>query len=271
MPKLIHQRDIDKYRDTKWHLTNRLRIRNESEAIKFINDVGMCLLFGSDEIPLPKLSQSAKSDEWDWWEWKDSLQAKKKWYNSRVVKKKATLISMELLPCFLSLYYESGGFEVYEEEFYYGKLTESANRIADYLDNHGPKSIDDLRKALAEPGKVGTRKFHDGVKELQSKFKIAVTGLEDKHWGVRVLDLFSNWAPKKIFEKAETLKPNVARNTILKKFITTSGITTEKEIIRLFGWSQDSVQSSVKELLKSKNLHIVSLKGRPAEFISYNF
>ena len=270
MPKELTQRDIDKYRNTKWRLSKNLRIKNESEAIEFINDVGMSLLFACEEIPLPKLSQSAKSSDWDWWEWKDTLQAKKKWYNSRVVKKKATLISMELLPSFLSLYYESGGCEVYEEEYYYGKLTESAYRIADYIYNHGPKSIDELRKSLAEPGKAGTRKFHDGVTELQTKFKIAVTGLEDKHWGVRVLDLFSNWAPKAILQKAETLKPDIARQNILKTFISTAGITTVKEISRLFGWQQESIQSTLQQLLKSKNFRVTYMEGSASQFIVHN-
>ena len=116
MSTALTQKKIDAYRQTKWRLAPHRRITSESEAVKFINDVGMSLLFACREIPLPKMSQSAQSDEWDWWKWKDTLQAKKKWYNSRAVRKKATLLSMELLLCFLSLYYDSGGCEVYEEE-----------------------------------------------------------------------------------------------------------------------------------------------------------
>ena len=248
---------IDNYHRIKWHLTPDLRIKTESEAVKFIHQVGMSLLFACNDIPLPKLSESAQSSDWDWWEWKDTLQAKKKWYNSRVVKRKSTLVSMELLPCFLSLYYESGGCEVYEEEYYYGKLTDPAYRIADYLYTHGPVSIDDLRKTLAQPGKIGTRKFHEAILELQSKFKIAVSGLMDKHWGVRILDLFSRWAPKEILQKAETIQPTDARKQILTKFITTAGLTTEKEILRLFSWSPESIHFILDELTQSKTVHLL--------------
>lgn len=257
-------RDLDQYRAMKWRLTPRLRIQSESNAAKFIKDVGFCLLFACREIPLPKLSQAAQSEEWDWWEWKDTLQAQKKCYNSRVAKKKATLISMELLPCFLSLYYESGGCEVYEEEYYYGRLTKAAYRIADYLYNHGPTSVDDLRKILAHPGKAGTRKFHVALNELQTKFKVAVSGLEDKHWGVRVMDLFSHWAPKNLLRQADKLNPSIARQRILEKFISTTGLTTEKEIIKLFGWSPDSVQSAIHQLLASKSIRTTTL-GRQSQ------
>ncbi len=263
------EKDIDQYRKSKWRLTPQRRIMSESEAVKFINEVGLCLLFACKEIPLPKLSQSAQSEAWDWWEWKDTLQAKKKWYNSRVVKKKATLVSMELLPCFLSLYYESGGCEVYDEEYYYGKLTEPAYRIADYLFNRGPTSVDDLRKDLAHPGKAGTRKFHEAIKELQIKFKVAVSGLEEKHWGVRVLDLFSHWAPKEILHQAEQLSPPIARQRILERFITTAGLTTEKEIVRLFGWSPESVQVGLQGLLNSKVIHTTEFGGKPVEFYTH--
>jgi hypothetical protein len=262
MPKILNQKDIDEYRRIKWHLKLALRITSELQAIKFINNVGMSLLFACQDIPLPKMAQSAQSDEWDWWEWKDTLQAKKKWYNSRVVKKKATLLSMELLPCFLSLYYKSGGCEVYDEEYYYGKLTEPAYRIADYLFTHGPTSVDDLRKALASPGKKGTRRFHDAIKELQTKFKIAVCGLEDKHWGVRVLGLFSQWAPKDILKQAESMKPEIARQQILQTFISTSALTTEKEIIRLFGWSPESVHESLQYLIEINSIHTAMLRQR---------
>ena len=93
--------------------------------------------------------------------------------------------------------------------------------------------------------------------ELQSKFKIAVSGLVDKHWGVRVLDLFSHWAPKDILQKAETIPPIEARTQILAKFITTAGITTEQEILRLFSWPPGSVHIVLEKLIQTKTIHRV--------------
>jgi len=259
---------LDAYRHEKWRMAVSRQIRTEKEAVKFLNEVGFCLLFACDEIPLPKMSLSAYSKEWDWWAWKDTLQVKKLCYNSRAIRKKAALLSMEILPCFVNLYYASGGVEVYEEEFDYGKLTRPAYDIADYLYQNGPQNVADLRRAIFPHSKQGTRKFHAALQELQLKYKVAVSGLVDKSWGMRVVDLFSHWAPPEILKEAEFLTAEESRQRILRQLLKTSGALVEKDIQRLLGWEPADVQSTLASLLDAGELLSLTQKGEKVPLIT---
>jgi len=239
---------VKEYRNKKWRIVEDLNFRSESDAEKFINEVDMCLLFGGKEIELPKWYTAANSDA-DWWTLKFTLEAKKKLYLSRVIKKKATLLSLDILPYFLVLYYASGGCEIYEEEHFYGHLSVEAYRIAQYLDKHGATPTDTLRKQLVPKGKQHTARFHKGILELQLKFKIAVAGFIDRGWGVRKLDLFTRWAPKSVLQKAEHLDKPTAMKEIMKRYIALAGATTESKVARLFGWEQNEVGQIVQHCL----------------------
>ncbi|GAB4346695.1 MAG: hypothetical protein Kow0099_28170 [Candidatus Abyssubacteria bacterium] len=205
----------------------------------------MCLLFACRDIPLPKLNDCSAGNEYEWWEWKDLLQARKMAYNGRLVRRKATLVSMRILPAFLAAYLTGGGYLMYEEEYYWGKLGALANKIAEYLDRHGPTPVDRLRQAVVSPGKENTRRFHAALFELQSKFKIVSVGIEDRSWGVRVLDLFVNWAPTKLEKEAENMAREDALGHIITALVDTAGAVPEVQIPRMFGWSSEETRKVI--------------------------
>ncbi|MFB3897719.1 MAG: hypothetical protein ACE14V_15620, partial [bacterium] len=185
--KQITAQWIKEYRNKKWWINDSLNFRTESAAQRFIREVDIVLLFGGKTVELPKWNIAASADA-DWWTWKFNLEAKKQLYLSRVVKKKATLLSLDIVPYFLALYYAAGGTEIYDEEHFYGHLSAEAYRIAEYLDKHGATQTDILRKQLVPKGKPHTARFHKGILELKLKFKIAIVGLDDRNWGIRKFD-----------------------------------------------------------------------------------
>ncbi len=258
---------VNRYRSTKWRLSEKRRLRTRAAAARFIDDVGLCLLFACDYIDLPKLYRSAHRTA-DWWPWKDQLQAAGKCYSGRVVRRKATLISMRLLPYFLSLYFDSGGYEVYDEEHFYGRLSESAKRICDFLAEHGPTPTDELRAALAIPGKKGTRTFHAALLELQLKFKIVTVGLKDKSWGVRVLDLFSNWVPQPVLDAARQCQPQRAMAEIALAYVRTAGIADTETMYRIFGWEKDRFADVAEQLVTSGTLRTGTLPRDTRTFLA---
>jgi hypothetical protein len=214
----------------------------------------MSLLFACRDIPLPKLNDCSAGSDYEWWEWKDLLQVKKLAYNGRMVRRKATLVSMRLLPAFLAAYLTGGGYAMYEEEYYWGKLGKLANEVAEYLDRHGPTPVDQLRQAVVPSGKDNTRRFHAALFELQSKFKIVTAGLEDRSWGVRVLDLFMNWAPPEIERTAESMSRDEALARITSAFMDTAGAVPEAQIPRMFGWSLKETREVIESLFLDGSL-----------------
>jgi hypothetical protein len=246
--KQITAQWIKEYRNKKWWIADKLNFRTESGAQRFINDIDICLLFGGKQIELPKWNIAA-SAEIDWWTLKFTLEAKKKLYLSRVVKKKATLLSLDILPYFIAVYYASGGTEIYDEEHFYGHLSAEAYRIAEYLDKTGATQTDMLRKQLVPKGKQHTARFHKGILELKLKFKIAVVGLDDRNWGIRKFDLFTRWAPQSVLRKAEQIDKLTAMKEIIQRYIALAGATTETKIARLFGWEPNEVEQITKQLI----------------------
>jgi hypothetical protein len=217
----------------------------------------MCLLFACRDIPVPKLYDCADDDS-DWWAWKDILQAKKLAYNGRLIRHKATLVSMQLLPAFYALYLSGGGHAMYEEEFFVGNLSHLANQVAEHLDRHGPTAADDLRVALVPTGKEHTRRFHSALNELQTKFKLVSVGLKDKSWGVRVLGLFADWVPSAVERAAERMPREEAIQRISKTFIGTAGAIPEPALPRMFGWTPAETAHATEDLVTTGSL----LRGR---------
>ncbi len=208
----------------------------------------MCLLFACKDIPLPKIYDSA-DDEADWWAWKDLLQSKKQAYNGRLVKGKATLMSMDVLAAAYSAYLTTGGYAMYEEEYYWGKLGRLANQVAEYLDRNGPTPVDVLRRAVVPDGKENTRRFHSALLELQSRFKIVSVGLEDRGWGIRVLDLFTNWIPANIEARAENMPKEDAIRRLLAVFVDAAGAIPETQLLRTFRLPPSDIAEAVETLV----------------------
>jgi hypothetical protein len=259
MGNLLTKKEVDAYRRAKWR---RGRLRTLDDAAEFVDGVGMCLLFACRDIPLPKVYDCA-ADGVNWWAWKDLLQEKKLAYSGRIVRRKATLVSMKLLPAFYAVYQTGGGYAMYEEEYYWGKLGELANRVAEYLDRNGPTPTDALRRAVVPAGKQHTRRFHAALLELQSKFKIVTVGLEERSWGVRVLDLFVNWIPEKIERRAERIDRREALEDILEAFVDVAGAVPEAAAARAFGWHSAEASGAVASLIEAGRLRRRRFRGEP--------
>ena len=257
MEKLLTKKEVEAYRNRKWRAG---RLRTLDEVAEFVDEVGMCLLFACRDIPLPKLYDSA-ADDVNWWSWKDHLQENKRAYSGRIVRRKATLVSMELVPAFYAIYQTGGGHAMYEEEYYWGKLGELANRVAEHLDRNGPTPADALRKAVVPSGKQNTRRFQAALLELQSKFKIVTVGLEDRSWGIRVLDLFVNWIPARIERRAEKMDREEAIEIVLQAFVDTAGALPEITVSRTFGWHSAETSRAANSLVEAGTLYRGRFRG----------
>jgi hypothetical protein len=239
------ERALAEYRRRVWRTGPGVGVPTLARASKFVGDVGLCLLFGCEEIPLPKLEGCGPPD-FEWWEWKDLLQERRKAYLGRVVRRKATLVALDLLPAFLGLHYAAGGAEIYDEEHHRGRLGEDAWRIGEHLSRHGPIPVDALRRALMPAGPAGTRRFHRALDEMQEKFMTVTVGRVRKHWSVRVIGLLSEWAPPEVLREGHALarRPAEARRRIVARATSAAGILGVVETARMFGWSRAEAEEA---------------------------
>ena len=257
MGKIISKKKLEAYRRIKWR---KGELRTLEEASAFLDEAGMCLLFACRDIALPKIYDCAAKDA-NWWAWKDHMQEQKRAYNGRLVRRKATLVSMKLLPAFYAVYQTGGGYAMYEEEYYWGKLGELSKNVAEHLDRNGPTPVDELRRAVVPRGKKNTRRFHSSLLELQSKFKIVTVGLKDKSWGVRILDLFVNWVPAEIEKCTEKMNRREAMQVILIAFVDTAGAVPEAVPSRMFGWPHAETAEVVESLVEAGHIEHGRVRG----------
>jgi hypothetical protein len=267
MEEILKKRQLHDYRRRVWRTAGGSRLQTMRQTADFLDEVGMCLLFACRDIPLPKIYDCA-ADDADWWAWKDLLQQRKRAYNGRLVRRKATLVSMKLLPAFFAVYLTGGGHAMYEEEYYWGKLGQLANKIAERLDHEGPMPVDALRSSVVPPGKQQTRRFHSALFELQSKFKIVSVGLADRGWGVRILDLFMNWIPSTVERQAEKMSRTEAIRRISAAFVNAAGAVPERVLPRTFGWSPAETSLAVDHLLSTGSIRRTRIRGEPGTWLA---
>ena len=251
-------------RNRRYHRTPGLRLRNADDIRKFVDDVGICLLFAAKGIEIPSVFQAVAGFEKDLtpkhddstisltWNTKDQSLDKRWWYYSKLLKGKATLISLELLPCFYALSSNFGDPDDYLNEYEAGTLTAEARNIYEALLRHGPMHTIELKRKANLYGDSLKTKFDKALTELQVGLKVMPTGVaEAGAWRYAyIYDIVSRWLPDQT-AKARDLSRNEARATLLSRHLRNVIYATPKELTRLFGWTAKETSSTVQQLVAS--------------------
>src|SRR3972149_8490713 len=180
---------LKKYRARTFHLPPAKRLASASQAADFVNTRGFVYFWPIKGIDLPSLWTAVAgdrpvADEHDdpghiTWRWKDDSLGRKIWYYAKILRRKATMISLEVVPYFYALSENYGSPEqdyllAYEE----GRLTQAAKQIYESLLNEGALNTIDLRRA-AHLGNARESEFNRALETLQSDFKILPIGVAE--------------------------------------------------------------------------------------------
>jgi hypothetical protein len=156
MPVLSLDR-LEALRSRTFRLPPAKRVTNPAEALAFINERGFAYFWPISGVNMPSLWTAVAgnrpvADEHDdpghiTWGWKDDSLDKKIWYYAKILRRKATFISLEIAPYFYALSDNYGSPEedhiiAYEE----GRLTQAAKQVYDTLLEKGSLNTLDLRK-----------------------------------------------------------------------------------------------------------------------------
>jgi len=107
----LSTKSIEAYR-AKSYLPTR-RLATVEQAIKFVQERGFVFFWPIKGIEFPSLWTAVAGDrpvanEHDdpghvTWGWKDQMLGKREWYYAKMLRKKATLVSLEVAPYFYAL------------------------------------------------------------------------------------------------------------------------------------------------------------------------
>jgi hypothetical protein len=273
---------VEHLRNERYHRLPSLRLRTEDDAVRFVDEVGFCLLFPVQRIELPSLWEAVNGgrrpvprhhDDYELgltWEWKDTLPSQKQVFYGKILRGKGTLISLSLLPCFYALSKNYGGLDDYLIEYEEGRMSEEAKRIYEVLLEQGASPTGVLRREAGLWGKSNTSRFDRALTELQRGLKIAKVGISDTNrWRYSyVYDLLLRWLPQVPRQAREITRAEAKRRLILT-YLETVVVATADQIARLFGWEPEWTARGIRLLIEERLVDEAEVEGVSGKVLAW--
>lgn len=239
------------------------RISSPAQALDFVNARGFVYFWPIKNIDLPSLWTAVAgnrpvADEHDdpghiTWRWKDEALPKKIWYYAKILRHKATMISLEAAPYFYALSENYGSPEedyllAYEE----GRLTQAAKQVYESLLEIGALNTIDLRRA-ARLANAKESEFNKALETLQSDFKILPIGVaEAGAWKYSfIYEIVTRHYPD-LPEQARVIGEAEARAKLAELYFRSVGAAQTRDLTKLFGWSAEITARTLTRLIKNE-------------------
>ena len=260
MPNLDLKR-LQSHRARTFNLPPSKPLSTPAQALRFVEARGFVYFWPIKGIDLPSLWTAVAGDrpvpnEHDdpahvTWGWKDGALEKKIWYYGKILRRKATMISLEAAPYFYALSENYGSPEEdYLIAYHEGRLTQSAKQIYEALLENGSLNTIDLRRA-AKLANAKESEFNKGLEQLQSDFKILPIGVSEAgawHYS-HIYELTSRHFPD-LPAQARAISESQARTKLVELYFASVGAAQLRDVTKLFGWTKDLAERTVNKLVE---------------------
>ena len=254
-------------------------MHNAEEAVGFVHERGFIYFWPIKGVLLPSLwgavaGDRPVADQHDdpghiTWGWKDGLLGQRRWYYAKVLRKKATIISLEYAPHFYALSENYGSPEedyltLYEQ----GLLTQEARQVYEALLQEGPLNTVALRKAARLTSRESDGRFNKAITDLQADFKVMPVGVARAGaWNYAFIYEITARHHPELLDQAQEIGENLARQTLAELYFRSLGAATQKDLGRLFGWRPIQTQRSITASVQAGNLvGGVEIENQPGEY-----
>jgi hypothetical protein len=269
------------HRARSFHLEPMPRISTPDEALEWGNQRGVVYFWPIKGIEMPSLWVTVAgarpvADAHDdpghvTWGWKDGALGKRRWYYAKVLRKKATIISLEIAPYFYALTENYGSPEEDHLVMYLeGRMTLAAKQIYEALLKEGALNTVDLRKAARLTSKQSDAEFNRALEVLQADFKILPVGVaEAGAWKYAfIYDITAHHFPD-LPERAREISEADARAKLVWLYFQSLGAAQQRDVQKLFGWGPQITLRVLNRLLDAGQLAGgLSLAGQPGEYFA---
>jgi hypothetical protein len=261
----IDLKKLQTHRTRTFNLPPAKRVSSPVQALTFVNKRGFIYFWPIKGIDMPSLWTAVAgdrpvADKHDdpghiTWGWKDGALDKKIWYYAKILRKKATMISLDIAPYFYALSENYGSPEedyllAYEE----GRLPQAAKQVYEAILNEGALNTIDLRKA-AKLSNAKESEFNKALELLQSDFKILPVGVAQAGaWKYSfIYEIVSRHYPD-LPEQARKIGEREARAKLVELFFESVGIAQESDVNKLFGWKKELTARTITGLVEKRML-----------------
>ncbi len=270
MPTLTYQA-IQNYRAQTFHTAPGLRLTAVEQAVEYVNQRGFIFFWPIKEVVMPSLWAAVAgdrpvADEHDdpghvSWGWKDSMLGQRRWYYGRILRRRNTIISLELVPYFYALSANYGSpYEDYLIQYEAGQLTQEAKLVYEALIKHGVLDTITLRKAARLSSRQSDARFNKAMDTLMADFKIlpvAITEAGAWHYAY-AYDITTRHFPD-LAEQARFISEEEARRKLVEIYLLSVGAARINEMTKVFGWDLAFTQRAILQLEKDNRI-ITSLE-----------
>lgn len=261
MPK-IDLAQLKVHRSRTFRLPPARPVTSPAQALDYVDERGFIYFWPISSVDLPSLWTAVAgnrpvADEHDdpghiTWGWKDNSLDKKQWYYAKILRRKATFISLKIAPYFYALSDNYGSPEedhiiAYEE----GRLTMPAKQVYDALLEKGSMNTLDLRKE-SRLQNAKESEFNRALEDLQKDFKILPVGIaEAGAWRYSYrYELTARHFPD-LLEQARPIGEAEARRKLVELYLLSVGAVKMRDLVKLFGWPVELVMRALAKLVEN--------------------
>lgn len=272
---------LSAYRAGTYLLPPNPRLQNPDQALDWVNQRGFVYFWPIKGIEFPSLWVGAAGDRpvadahddpgHVTWGWKDGALGKRRWYYSKLLRKKATLLSLEVAPYFYALTENYGSPEedyliLYEQ----GRMSLATKLVYEALLKEGALNTVDLRKAAHLTSQQSDTEFNRALEVLQVAMMILPVGVaEAGAWNYAfIYDVVPRHYPD-LPEKARSIGEAEARERLAQLYFLSQGAAQARDVQKLFGWPPEITQRVLRRLVQAGKLTGgYTFPIRPGEFFA---
>lgn len=253
---------ITAYRVRTFRLNPEKRLKSQQDAIDFVNERGFVFFWPIKGTLLPSLWAATAGDRpvpdihddpaHITWQWKDALLGSQAWYYAKVLRKKSTMIALDIVPFFYALSNNYGSPEedhliLYEQ----GRLTLEAKLVYQALLYEGPMNTINLKKVARLSSAENESRFNRALSDLQADFKIIPVGVSEAgSWKYAfIYDIVTRIYPE-LIEKTRNISEEWAREKLLELYFISLGAADLHQIVKLFHWDPFATKKAAKTLIR---------------------
>src|SRR5512142_1830042 len=267
------------YRADTYRLSRTRRLGSQSQARKYVDERGFIYFWPVKGIDLPSLWAAVAGDRpvadahddpgHVTWGWKDNALPKRLWYYAKVLRRRATIISLEAAPYFYALSQNFGSPEEdYLISYHEGRLTLAAKNIYEALLSNGALDSIALRKA-ARLTSAKESEWNRALEDLQMDFKILPVGVaEAGAWKYAFIYQITARHFPGLGEQARQIRESAARIKLLECYFDSVGAAQPKDLNKLFGWGTDLTQRAVGRMLEAGSLTTAEHPAQAGEWLA---
>jgi hypothetical protein len=257
---------LEEYRRYRYRLAPDRQVSTKKQAIAYVEERGFVFFWPIKGVLMPSLWQAVAGDrpvasEHDdpghvTWGWKDSLLGERAWYYAKVLRKRATIISLDIAPYFYALSENYGTpDEDYLLQYEQGRMTQEAKSVYEALLRQGPLDTIALRKASRLSARKSDYRFNRALAVLQADFKIIPIGVARAGaWNYAfVYELVARHLPD-LPEQARFIQEDEARRKLALLFLDSVGAAQMGDVLKLFGWGRPVTKRTLSELVREGDI-----------------